>query len=55
MSLVQCMGGWCVKRQACQHFWSAPLAGREPIERLCPKGQEEPEPIRVIPRQEQPA
>ena len=56
MSMTQCMGGWCKKRGDCRNFWAPKVAGVEPVERLCPKGQDEPEPIRVIPiREEVPA
>lgn len=44
----QCMGGFCKKRGDCRNFWAPKVAGVEPVERLCPKGQDEPEPIRVI-------
>jgi len=47
MSMPQCMGGWCRQRNNCRNY-TAPLQhGVEPVERLCPKGQDEPEPIRV--------
>ena len=56
MTIVQCMGGFCQKRQQCAHYFAPGLQGREPIERLCAPGHDEPEPIRVIPvRQEVPA
>jgi hypothetical protein len=56
MNLVQCMGGWCNRRDVCQHYWSPGLPGRQPVERLCAPGQDEPEPIRVIPvKQGEPA
>lgn len=42
--IVQCLGGWCRKRDECAHYW-APTS-RSISERLCPKGIEDPEPMR---------
>lgn len=41
--LLQCMGGFkCSSRERCQHYSASPIAGRQPNERLCPKGSEFP-------------
>jgi hypothetical protein len=46
VQIVPCMGGWCRQRERCQHYSASRLAQREPAERLCPKGSDEPEPIK---------
>lgn len=41
--MIPCMGGWCQSRDKCAHHvkgWS-----ENPAERLCPSGEESPEPI----------
>jgi hypothetical protein len=43
--IVQCMGGWCKKREQCAHYWAAPLRMRAPVERLCEPGHDDPEEI----------
>jgi hypothetical protein len=43
--IVQCMGGWCKKREQCAHYWAPKIKNRAPIDRLCGKGVDEPEPI----------
>ncbi len=43
---AQCMGGWCRVRERCMHYSAFPKGQREPAERLCPKGSDEPEPIK---------
>jgi hypothetical protein len=43
--IVQCMGGWCKKREQCAHFWARRMNYRKPVDRLCGKFVEEPEPI----------
>lgn len=43
MTDVPCMGGWCLSRVGCANYH---LTGPEPAERLCPKGQDYPEPIK---------
>ena len=48
MNWTQCMGGWCKQRGNCQNYVAPPVFGVTPVERLCPKGRDEPEPIRVI-------
>ena len=48
MSWTQCMGGFCGSRGDCRNFWAPKMAGVEPVERMCQKGREEPEPIRVV-------
>jgi len=48
MSMVQCMGGFCKQRGNCRNYVAPPTAGVDPVERLCQKGQDEPEPIRVV-------
>ncbi len=47
MSVVQCMGGWCQQRDRCAHYVADPRMGRAPIERMCDKGADAPEPIRT--------
>jgi len=42
--LVPCMGGWCAQRERCAHYHAA--APMKPAERLCPKDEEQPEPIK---------
>lgn len=44
---VPCMGGWCLERAGCANYYAQ---GLEPAERLCPAGQDWPQPIRVIER-----
>lgn len=39
-----CMGGWCRSRAGCANYHAT---GHEPAERLCPKGQDFPEPIKA--------
>ena len=39
----QCMGGWCRSRADCADYHADPVPGREPVERLCPKGQDQPD------------
>ena len=46
-ALLQCMGGWCDRRETCAHF-NAPPNGRPPVERLCAPGKDEPYPFIVI-------
>lgn len=43
MTIMQCMGGFCRKREQCAHYSAPPIAGRAPVERLCPPGKDEPE------------
>ena len=45
-ALVPCMGGWCRRRNDCLHYRLGSPA-REPVERLCPKGEDTPEVVRV--------
>ena len=40
-----CMGGWCTHRTHCAHYYSG---ARNPVERLCPKG--DPHPVEYMPR-----
>lgn len=42
--MTGCMGGWCRSRAACAHYLAR---GDEPAERLCPTGQEWPEPVKA--------
>lgn len=42
MSVVPCMGGWCRKREGCDHY-HARSETLQPAERLCPPGQDNPE------------
>jgi hypothetical protein len=46
MSFVQCLGGWCKRRESCAHYHAPPLQDHEPSERLCPPGEDQPEPIK---------
>lgn len=39
MKLVACMGGWCVQRTHCAHYYSE---SKMLSERLCPKGDAQP-------------
>lgn len=60
MSVIACMGGWCARREDCDHFHAKNTA--KPVERLCPHGEDDPEepviqrsvselaPLPVIPR-----
>ena len=42
---IPCMGGWCLARVGCANYYAT---GPEPSDRrLCPKGQDWPEPIKV--------
>lgn len=36
--LQPCMGGWCAKRNRCQHYHAE--SSREPAERLCEPGDD---------------
>ena len=47
MSIVQCMGGWCMKRTSCEHYVVDATPGRAPVERMCAPGVDTPEPIRT--------
>lgn len=42
--MTGCMGGWCRSRAGCANYHAT---SGEPAERLCPSGQEWPEPIKV--------
>lgn len=44
MTDAPCMGGWCKSRAGCLNYHQT---GPEPAERLCPKGQDFPEPIKA--------
>ncbi len=60
MSVIACMGGWCKKRNHCDHFHARNTA--RPVERLCPHGEDDPmepmvqrsvgkwSPLKAIPR-----
>ena len=39
-----CMGGWCSQRNACAHHVD-PSQRKDPAERLCPPGDEQPVPM----------
>ena len=41
--MISCAGGWCTKRDQCADYHRR---GSVVSERLCPKGQEEPSPMR---------
>lgn len=43
--MIRCLGGWCVSRDRCAHYWQD---GDTWSERLCDKNLEEPEPIREM-------
>lgn len=44
MIILQCMGGWCTKREHCAHYHAPPVPLLSPAERLC--GQfDTPEPL----------
>lgn len=43
--ILQCMGGFCGRREACAHFHAPEIPGREPAERLCGRGDEDPQPM----------
>ena len=48
--MTPCMGGWCVKRDKCPHYWAP---SEDPPQRLCIKGRDgvrliEASPARVI-------
>lgn len=40
VTVAQCMGGWCSKRQHCQHYHAPSVPGRAPEERLCDPGHD---------------
>jgi hypothetical protein len=44
--VVPCLGGWCRARTGCAHH-VAPSSRDEPAERLCPKGQDDPLPVKA--------
>lgn len=46
MSIVQCMGGFCQKREKCAHYHAPQTPGRQPVERLCEPGKDEPETLK---------
>lgn len=39
MSMPQCQGGWCVKREKCAYYHAQEVAGRAPADRLCEAGR----------------
>jgi hypothetical protein len=41
------MGGWCRERDNCAHYHANGLPGRQPVERLCDKRRDQPEPVFV--------
>jgi hypothetical protein len=43
--VVPCQGRACNSRGICAHFYAFSLPNREPVDRLCPPGEEEPESI----------
>lgn len=50
--MKQCMGGWCVRREKCPHYW-APKSSQEPSQRLCVSGRDgvrlvDASPFRVV-------
>jgi hypothetical protein len=44
----QCMGGWCLMRGRCALYHARPN-GQPPVERLCEKGKDQPEPVKPNP------
>ena len=42
MQIPQCMGGWCKQRTVCQHYYADRVRGVEPIQRMCPRGEDRP-------------
>lgn len=44
MTIVACMGGWCRRRNSCQHYHAE--RSQAVSERLCEKGRDEPESMR---------
>lgn len=46
--MTPCQGGWCSSRNKCAHHFAPVMVGRTPPDRLCPKGIEQPQPIRVV-------
>lgn len=48
--IVACLGGWCVHRTHCAHYYSdSPIRS----ERLCPKGESQPVEVMPLVRDEQ--
>ena len=43
--MIACMGGWCRERNGCAHYLSQDA--RDPVERLCEPGKDEPESPRI--------
>lgn len=43
--MIACMGGFCGKREGCAHYHAPARPGRQPIERLCDKGEDKPRPM----------
>ena len=43
--MVQCMGGMCKPREECPHYYAEPIKGTEPAERLCSRGDAEPQSV----------
>jgi hypothetical protein len=52
MTLPACAGGWCKKREQCADYHAVHRTSI--VERLCPKGQDEPEYPGVMRRQLRP-
>ena len=45
-SLPACMGGFCVRRNACERHLTPDRA--HVVERLCGRGEEMPAPVRIV-------
>lgn len=43
--MIACMGGWCRQRERCARYVSG--ASTHPVDRLCERGSEQPEPLRT--------
>lgn len=41
-SIPQCMGGWCRRREQCQHYHAPQRYGVPPIERICAPSDDRP-------------
>lgn len=49
MNLPQCMGGGCLQRDRCAHYFAPKVGMQPPAERLCQRGRDLPVPIKWAP------
>lgn len=47
MQIVACQGGFSESRAICAHYYSPGIPGRDPVDRLCPPDEDQPEPMGI--------